>query len=90
MGDPQSWYQAVVDAKGGIPQNAAALLLTNYEDGPCPPSDLGHNGVNLVEWVGMFGDNGFLGGICEPNYGPLFMEATAIIETACDNYVPTG
>jgi hypothetical protein len=90
MGDPQTWYQAVVDAKGGIPQNAAALVLTNYADGPCAPADLGHDGVNLVEWVEQFGDNGFLGGICEPDYGPIFEEATTIIQTACDNFVPVG
>jgi hypothetical protein len=88
LGTPQTWYDAVVAAKGGIPQNAVALVITNYDDGPCPPSDLGHDGVNLVEWVEQFGDNGFLGGICEPDYGPIFAEATEVIETACDNFVP--
>jgi hypothetical protein len=90
LGTPQTWYDAVVAAKGGIPENAAALVITNYEDGPCPPADLGHDGVNLVEWVEQFGDNGFLRGICEPDYGPMFEEARAVIETACDNFVPVG
>lgn len=90
LGTPQTWYDAVLAAKGGVPENAVALVITNYEDGPCPPLDLGHDGVNLVEWVEMFGDNGFLGGICEPDYGPMFAEATAVIETACDNFVPNG
>lgn len=89
-GTPQTWYDAVVDAKGGIPQNATALVITNYDDGPCPPADLGHDGMNLVEWVEQFGDNGFLGGICEPDYGPMFEDATAVIQTACDNFVPAG
>lgn len=89
-GTPQTWYDAVVTAKGGIPQNAVALVITNYDDGPCPPSDLGHDGVNLVEWVEEFGDNGFLGGICEPDYGPIFGEATEVIQTACENFVPAG
>jgi hypothetical protein len=90
LGDPQSWYDAVVLAKLGIPQNAAALVITNYDGGPCPPADLGHDGANLVEWVEKFGENGFLGGICEPDYGPMFAEATGIIETACHNFEPVG
>jgi hypothetical protein len=90
LGDPQSWYDAVVAAKLGIPQNAAALVITNYEGGSCPPADLGHDGMNLVEWVEKFGENGFLGGICEPDYGPMFEEATGIIETACHNFEPVG
>jgi hypothetical protein len=90
LGTPQTWYDAVVAAKGGFPENAAALVITNYDDGPCPPADLGHDGINLVEWVEQFGDNGFLGGICEPDYGPMFEDARAVIETACDNFVPAG
>jgi hypothetical protein len=90
LGTPQEWYDAVVAAKGGIPQNAVALVITNYDDGPCPPADLGHDGMNLVEWVEHFDENGFLGGICEPDYGPIFEEATAVIQTACDNWVPAG
>jgi hypothetical protein len=90
LGDPQSWYDAVVMAKLGVPQNAAALVITNYDDGPCPPADLGHDGANLVEWVEQFGENGFLGGICEPDYGPMFAEATGIIEMACHNFQPAG
>jgi hypothetical protein len=90
LGDPQSWYDAVVTAKLGVAKNAAALVITNYEGGPCPPGDLGHDGANLVEWVEQFGENGFLGGICEPDYGPIFAEATGIIETACHNFEPAG
>jgi hypothetical protein len=90
LGTPETWYDAVVAAKGGFPQNAAALVITNYDDGPCPPADLGHDGINLVDWVEEFGDNGVLGGICEPDYGPMFEAATAVIQTACDNFVPIG
>jgi hypothetical protein len=86
-GTPQTWFDAVAAAKG-VPEHAVALVLTNYDDGPCPPSDLGHDGVNLVEWVEQFGDNGFLGGICEPDYGPMFAEATGVIATACENFMP--
>jgi hypothetical protein len=89
-GDPQSWYDAVVAAKGGIAENAAALAITNYEGGACPPDDLGHDGVNIVSWVELFGDNGIVGGICEADYGPFFEQATDVVAEACAGFVPAG
>jgi hypothetical protein len=89
-GTPQTWYQAVLDAKQGIAENAVALAIVNYANGPCPPDDLGHDGVNIVEWVEEFGENGFLGGLCEEDYGPFFNDATSVIEEACANFVPAG
>ncbi len=88
-GDPMSWYDAVVEAKLGIPENAAALALVNYTGGPCEPTYSYADGVNIVEFVSLFGENGFLGGICEVDYGPIFAEAVGIIEGACENFVPT-
>ena len=44
-GDPETWYQAVVDAKDGIEQNAVVMSLINYhaeedeEPSPCVPLD---------------------------------------------------
>lgn len=90
VGGPMDWYDAVVAAKGGIPQNAVALAITNYEGGPCEPEDLAHDGVNIVSWTALFEDNGFVGGLCENDYGPMFAEATGVIATACENFVPAG
>ena len=87
-GDPDSWHDAVVAAKGGIPENAAVVALTNYADGPCVPNSTVDDGANLVEFADLFGDNGFVGGICELDYGPIFSQAVDIIEGACDNFVP--
>jgi hypothetical protein len=89
-GTPQSWYDAVIAAKNDIPENAAALAIVNYEGGSCPPAELGFDGVNIVEWVSLFGTNGFLGGICEEDYGPFFDDATDVIAEACANFVPEG
>lgn len=88
-GTPATWYQSVLDAKNGVAENAAALVLTNYVDGPCPPLGFGaDDGVNLVSFAGLFGENGFVGGICEPDYGPSFAQATAVIQQACENFIP--
>lgn len=91
LGDPVSWYDAVVAAKGGIPENVVPLVITNYAGGPCPPTSFGiDDGANLVTWAQMFGVNGFVAGICEPDYGPVFEQAIAVIDEACDNYIPPG
>jgi hypothetical protein len=89
-GDPMTWYNTVVAAKLGIPENAVALGLLNYNGGPCPPANIVYDGVNIANFVNMFGVNGFLGGICEPDYGPVFAEAVGIIEDACHNFQPPG
>jgi hypothetical protein len=89
-GDPMSWYDTVVASKLGIPENAVALGLINYAGGPCPPASSVYDGVNIASFVSLFGENGFLGGVCEPDYGPVFTEAVAIIEQACNNFQPPG
>ena len=89
-GTPQSWFDSVVAAKNDTPENAAALVLTNYEGGPCPPGGSYEDGTNLVEFANLFGENGFVAGICEPDYGPSFANATAVIQQACENFIPPG
>jgi hypothetical protein len=94
VGDPEVWYQAVVDAKDGIEQNAVVMSLIHYNAGEdedpssCPPATPVDNGENIKVFTQMFEQNGFVGGICVPDYGPLFEEATSIIEVACDNFIP--
>lgn len=93
VGDPQIWYDAVVAAKDGIPQNAVVMSLINYTStpeepaSPCVPSDQYSNGQLIKEFTQMFEENGFLGGICQPDFGPTFAQATEVIELACDNFV---
>ncbi len=89
-GTPMDWYNTVVAAKLGIPENAVALGLLNYAGGACPPANIVFDGVNIATFVNLFGDNGFLGGVCEPDYGPVFAEAVGIIQDACNNFQPPG
>lgn len=88
IGTPQSWHDDVVAAKGDLAQNVTALAITNYADGPCPPIDGGHDGVNIVDWVKLFGDHGFLGGICLDDYGPFFSDAVDVVAQACAEFRP--
>jgi len=91
LGDPTTWYDDIVAARGDIAENVVVLALTNYAGGACPPGSLTNDGVNIVTFANMFGANGFLGGICEPDYGPIFSEAIGVIANACENYIdPRG
>ncbi|HWB79882.1 MAG TPA: hypothetical protein VG755_33185 [Nannocystaceae bacterium] len=90
LGTPQSWYDAVVAAKGGLASNVAVVVLTHFADGPCPPADVGHDGVHLVDFAQRFGDHGFVGGICEPDYAVPFAEAIDVVVQACSDFVPPG
>ena len=85
-GDAQSWYNTVVAAKGGIPENVVVVSLVHF--GGCPPTD-GFLSGDIEPFTNLFGDNGFLGCIAD-DYGPIFTEAVGIIENACDNFQPPG
>jgi hypothetical protein len=89
-GTPEEWYDAVIAAKLGIPENVVVVSFINYDGGACPPSDPGYDGVHIAAFTEMFGSNGVLGGVCEPDYGPTFQQAIGIIDTACDDFTPPG
>ncbi len=86
-GTAADWYDAVVAAKGGQPENAATIVLTNYEDGPCPPEQVFFDGGIMIEFADLFGSNGFTAGICEADYGPSFESAALTIEGACEGFI---
>jgi hypothetical protein len=97
-GDPSSWYDDLVALKGGDPSAIVVLGLMGDTGEPaavCQPFDDegvngAENGVRLRQYVQMFGDQGVLGSVCEPNYAPFFAQAVAIIDLACDEFVPPG
>ncbi|HWB75696.1 MAG TPA: vWA domain-containing protein, partial [Nannocystaceae bacterium] len=88
MGDHNTWYEAVLEAKNDTPENAVALALVQYNGGFCPPVDIFSDGAEIIAWVELFEENGFYGGICEADYGPIFAQATEVIEEACNNFIP--
>ncbi len=87
-GTPMEWYDQVVAAKDGIPENVVVVSLVNAMGGTCPPASTVFDGVNIVDFTNMFGDNGLVGGVCDPDYSMLFADAVSIIDVACDNFEP--
>jgi hypothetical protein len=69
------------------------MSLINYysapdeDPSPCVPLDQFGDGQRIKEFTQLFEENGFLGGICQPDYGPTFAQATEVIKMACDNFV---
>jgi hypothetical protein len=82
-GDSMSWYQTVIDAKDGIPENVVVVSLINTPMGNC-----GFEAAwSIADFTNLFGINGFMADICLPDYAPVFDQAIAIIDVACDNFL---
>ena len=97
-GSPNEWFDAVVEARGGIESNIAVLSLVNWEEspgaGPCPPcGSIGCDPVYDTRHVQTFTEmftHGFMGGLCVEDYGDYFAEAVDVVESACSSYTPVG
>ncbi len=95
-GDPSDWHSAVVAAKGGDQAAIVALALVGDAGQPgsiCQPYDENGDGAEdaprLRQWADAF-THGSWGSVCEADYSDFFANAVAVIDTACDEFVPPG
>lgn len=88
-GDPMSWYDDFIAVKM-FPENVVVLTLTRGSPGNVCGGAQGSeiDGTRLMQFANLFGTNGFTGDICAASFGPLFEEAVAVIEAACEEFVP--
>ena len=87
-GDPASWKQIVVDAKGG--ESGVVMLGLVGETTVCNGfngNDGGEDSPRLQSFVTSF-DRHVLGSVCEPNYAPFFEQAVDLITETCTDFVP--
>ena len=77
-GTPAQWAQAVIDAKGGDEQS---VVMFNIGGTECKPSD------RVCQMAMMFTYH-HLVYVEEPDYGPGFVEAASLVETACAGFTP--
>ncbi len=84
-GDPADWYDAVVAAKNGDPAGVVVLGL-----GPADPGCGQNGGQHWLEFVELWGDNGLHGPVCgtAEEYVSFFQSSVAIIDQACETFVP--
>src|SRR5690606_21414126 len=97
-GNPQLWHDTLLQLKQGNETAIVVLGLlgdTGLANAVCPPDSIpgstgGEYAPRLIEYVESWGSRGLWGSVCSPNYGPFFDQAVALIETACEEFVPVG
>jgi len=77
-GTPAEWAQAVIDAKGGDEESVVVFNIGGTE---CSPADRGCQMAKLFTYHHHVH-------VEEPDYGPGFVEAASLVETACAGFVP--
>jgi hypothetical protein len=82
-GTPQTWHQAVLDAKSGVAADIVTAVFTNFAAGSCPPSGPFDDGTNLVSFAELFGRQGVTFGICEEDFSANLGEVAQRVEGAC-------
>jgi hypothetical protein len=88
-GDPADWANAVIAAKGGVPEAVVVLGLLPDGDLDMPLCGDAVVAPRLIEFLQLFPSNS-RASICEPDYSPFFTDAVSVISEACDDFVPIG
>lgn len=91
-GDPQAWYDAVIQAKNGDPEAVVVIGVIGDRDLPNSVCNAAQQDAEpspvLRSFVRRFGDRGVEVSVCEPDYGPFFEAAVSAIDGACDDFDP--
>lgn len=93
IGDPDLWYDAIVEAKGGIETNAVALGLIGGSPrfGDCTDLSQGLDGAEqttrLQQFIGKF-ENNFTGSVCSEGYDAFFQQALEEVSEGCRFFIP--
>lgn len=83
-GTPMQYYQSVLDARFGIPENVVVMAITDPPGNPCGSGA----SIEFTTFTMLWGENGFVVPFCGGDYAPYFQEAIGIIDDACANYMP--
>jgi hypothetical protein len=89
IGDPASWKDYLVQAKGG--NEDAVVVLGLIADEGFPGGTCTDNGDAPV--LRSFAESfnyGTWASVCEPDYTQFFVDAVSDIDTACDGFIPPG
>jgi hypothetical protein len=94
-GEPSDWFDALVAVKGEETAIVLLSLVGTTGADACLTLDKCNGGIDgaepaprLLELTEMF-TYGFVGPVCAP-YGPFFLEAIDVIQSACDEFEPPG
>ncbi|PRQ07441.1 hypothetical protein [Enhygromyxa salina] len=88
-GNVDTWRQALIDAKNGDESAIVVLGLFGDDDLPNAQCNGGaETSARLRAFLDSWGDRGFFGSICAPDYDDFFQAAVDIIDTTCDDFTP--
>jgi len=86
-GTPTEWAHAVIDAKQGVDKSIVMFNIGGCNcgphEGPCHPAD------RLCQVTEMFPYKHHESALAM-DYGPAFVEAASLVETACAGFTPPG
>ncbi len=82
-GTPIEWAEAVIDAKHGDDRSVVMLNFGGNPDADCEKND------RLCQVTKLFPFH-HLEFLLVADYGPAFLAATSLVETACAGFVPAG
>jgi len=83
--EPLDWFSTVERVKGRE-ENAVMVALVNGVTPECPTDNPVFQGDEIAEFTNMF-THGFVGGICDQDYGDVFAIAVSEIDEACSSFV---
>ncbi|HLT38608.1 MAG TPA: hypothetical protein VK034_20110 [Enhygromyxa sp.] len=87
MGDPASWKQFLVDAKGG---NEEAIVVLGLVLDAGVNGGLCEDDAPVLRSFAESFTHGQVGSVCAADYAPFFEQAVSVIDTACDEFEPVG
>ena len=85
-GDPQSWYDAVVQAKNGEEKSVAVVGFTPAFP-ECMDADGTTQGAHWAEFVAKFTFQ-LHAPVCAGDYVDVFTQAVTVVDESCDQFVP--
>jgi hypothetical protein len=86
---PPDWYDAILNAKQGDAEAVVTLLVTApYNIDPAPGCTYNNDHQNpLRDTLTKFPYH-YEGDICAPSFAPYFTAAAALVDEACEKFVP--
>ena len=93
IGDPDAWFEAIVEAKNGVETNAVALGLIGGSPrfGDCTDLSQGLDGAEqttrLQQFLGKF-ENSYTGSVCSEGYDEFFQQALEEVSEGCRFFIP--
>ena len=85
-GDPQSWFDAVVEAKHGDEKSIAMVGFTPAFP-ECMVDDGTTQGAHWAEFVAKFTFN-IHAPVCAGDYADVFAQAVSVVDESCEQFVP--